>query len=58
MVLSTLASLKKMKEALAVGADDYLARPHNPFQLRSRALVGMRWWNDIHSLYEGKIEKQ
>jgi hypothetical protein len=47
-------NLKQIKEALAVGADDYLVRPHNPFQLRSRALVGMRWLNYIDSLYEKK----
>ena len=54
VVLSTMNNLKQIKEALAVGADDYLVRPHNPFQLRSRALVGMRWLNYIDSLYEKK----
>jgi PleD family two-component response regulator len=58
VVLSTMNNLKEMKEALAVGVDDYLVRPHNPFQLRSRALVGMRWLNYIDSLYEGKSEKK
>lgn len=58
VVLSTLANLKDMKEALAVGVDDYLVRPHNPFQLRSRALVGMRWLNYIDSLYEPKGAKK
>lgn len=58
VILSTLNNLKEMKEALAVGVDDYLVRPHNPFQLRSRALVGMRWLNYIDSLYEGKSEKK
>lgn len=58
VVLSTLASLKEMKEALAVGVDDYLVRPHNRFQLRSRALVGMRGLNYIDSLYESKSEKK
>jgi PleD family two-component response regulator len=42
VVLSTMNNLKQIKEALAVGVDDYLVRPTNPFQLRSRALVGMR----------------
>ena len=50
VVLSMMNSLKQIKEALAVGADDYLVRPHNPFQLRSRALVGMRWLDYIDSL--------
>lgn len=58
VVLSTMAKLNEMKEALAVGADDYLVLPHNPFQLRSRALVGMRWLNYIDSLFEGKSEKK
>ena len=57
VVLSTLASLKEMKEALAAGADDYLARPYNRLQLRSRALVGMRWLNYVDSLYESKSGK-
>jgi len=58
VVLSTLNNVKQMKEALAIGVDDYLVRPYNPFQLRSRALVGMRWLNYIDSLYEGKSEKK
>lgn len=58
VVLSTMNNLKEMKEALAVGVDDYLVRPHNPFQLRSRALVGMRWLNYIDSLYEGKSARK
>lgn len=58
VVLSTLAKLNEMKEAMAVGADDYLVLPHNPFQLRSRALVGMRWLNYIDSLFEGKSGKK
>jgi PleD family two-component response regulator len=58
VVLSTLGNLKEMKEALAVGADDYLVRPYNRLQLRSRALVGMRWLNYIDSLYESKSDKK
>lgn len=58
VVLSTLGNLKEMKEALAVGVDDYLVRPYNRLQLRSRALVGMRWLNYIDSLYESKSKKQ
>ena len=58
VILSTMSNLKDMKEALAVGADDYIVRPHNRFQLRSRALVGMRWLNYIDSLYETKAERK
>jgi DNA-binding response OmpR family regulator len=53
-ILSAMNNLKQIKEALAAGVDDYLVRPYNPFQLRSRALVGMRWLNYIDSLYEKK----
>lgn len=57
VVLSTLGNLKEMKEALAVGVDDYLVRPYNRLQLRSRTLVGMRWLNYIDSLYESQANK-
>ena len=57
VILSTMCNLKDMKEALAFGVDDYLVRPHNRFQLRSRALVAMRWLNYIDSLYESKSGK-
>ena len=56
-ILSAMNNLKQIKEALAAGVDDYLVRPYNPFQLRSRALVGMRWLNYIDSLYEEKSKK-
>ena len=58
VVLSAMNNLKQIKEALAVGTDDYLVRPYNPFQLRSRTLVGMRWLNYIDSLYESKSGKK
>ncbi|MEO8427938.1 MAG: hypothetical protein ABI651_12585 [Verrucomicrobiota bacterium] len=58
VIISSMNSLKQIKEALAVGADDYLVRPHDPFQLRSRALVGMRWLSYIDSLFEGKSGKK
>lgn len=54
VVLSALSNIKEIKEALTVGVDDYLVRPYNPLQLRSRALVGIRWLNYVDSLYEGK----
>lgn len=58
VVLSMMNNLKQIKEALAVGVDDYLVRPINPFQLRSRTLVGMRWLNYIDSLYEPRSERK
>lgn len=54
VVLSTLSHLKEIKEGLTAGVDDYLVKPHNRFQLRTRVLVGIRWLNYIDSLYEGK----
>jgi DNA-binding response OmpR family regulator len=54
VVLSVLNRLKEIKEGLAVGVDDYLIKPHNPLQLRSRILIGLRWLNYIDSLFESK----
>ena len=58
VVLSTLSQLKEIKEGLAVGVDDYVVKPHNRLQFRTRVLVGMRWLNYIDSLYESKPAKQ
>jgi DNA-binding response OmpR family regulator len=58
VMLSVMNRLKEIKEGLAVGVDDYLIKPHHPFQLRSRILVGMRWLNYIDSLYEGKTQRK
>lgn len=54
LMLSTMNSLAEIKEGLAEGVDDYLIKPHNPLQLRSRVLVGMRWLNYIDSLFADK----
>jgi len=58
VVLSAMNRLKEIKEALSVGVDDYLVKPPNRFQIRSRVLVGMRWLNYIDSLYEEKSDKK
>jgi DNA-binding response OmpR family regulator len=55
---SVMNRLAEIKEGLAMGVDDYLIKPHNPFQLRSRILVGTRWLNYIDSLYEGKTVRK
>jgi DNA-binding response OmpR family regulator len=47
---SRLCQLKEIKEGLELGVDDYLIFPHNPFQIRSRVLVGMRWITYIDSI--------
>ena len=49
-----MGRVSEIKEALAASVDDYIVRPANRFQIRSRVLVGMRWLNYIDSLYEGK----
>lgn len=54
VVLSSLSGLKDIKEGLAAGVDDYLVKPPNPLQLRSRILVGLRWLQYIDSLHAGK----
>jgi DNA-binding response OmpR family regulator len=51
VVLSTMNRLKEIEEGIAAGADDYIVKPHNPFQLRSRILVGLRWLAYIDSLH-------
>ncbi|MBE7504261.1 MAG: response regulator [Verrucomicrobiales bacterium] len=51
VVLSTLSRLSEIEEGLAAGVDDYLIKPHNRFQLRSRIAVGLRWLAYIDSLH-------
>jgi DNA-binding response OmpR family regulator len=58
VMLSVMNRLHDIKDGLTVGVDDYLLKPHNPFQLRSRILVGLRWLNYIDSLHEGKPDKK
>jgi DNA-binding response OmpR family regulator len=45
-----MGQLKDIREGLSLGVDDYLVFPHNPFQIRSRVLVGMRWLTYIDSV--------
>ena len=51
VMLSTMMRIKEIEEGMAAGADDYLIKPHNPFQLRSRILVALRWLAYIDSLH-------
>jgi DNA-binding response OmpR family regulator len=51
IMLSSMNRLREIEEGLAAGVDDYLVRPPNPFQLRSRILVGLRWLAYIDSLH-------
>lgn len=56
IVRSVREQLKDIREGLELGVDDYLIKPHNPYQLRSRVLVGMRWLTYIDSLSSGKTK--
>ncbi|HNQ91039.1 MAG TPA: response regulator [Verrucomicrobiota bacterium] len=51
VVMSSLSRLNEIEEGLAAGVDDYLIKPHNRFQLRSRIAVGLRWLTYIDSLH-------
>jgi len=53
VMLSAMNRLKEIQDGLAAGVDDYIIKPHNPFQLRSRILVGLRWLAYIDSLQAG-----
>ncbi len=50
IMLSTLSSLNEIKDGLAAGVDDYLIKPYNPFQIRSRVLVGLRWLTHLDAV--------
>ena len=39
---SAMSQLDEIRTGLEAGVDDYLVKPHNPFQIRSRVLVAMR----------------
>jgi DNA-binding response OmpR family regulator len=43
LLLSRLNSLNEIEEGLDAGVNDYLIKPHNPFQIRSRIRVALRW---------------
>jgi DNA-binding response OmpR family regulator len=48
---SVMNQLSDIKEGIEAGADDYLIKPHHPFELRARLLVALRWVNYIDSLF-------
>ncbi len=58
IMLSSGSRLPEIEQGLAAGVDDYLIKPHNPFQIRSRIMVGLRWLNYIDSLFERDAAKQ
>ncbi len=50
LMRSAMNQLDEIKAGLDAGVDDYLVRPHNPFQIRSRVLVALRWLTYIDSI--------
>ena len=50
LMRSAMSQLDQIKAGLDAGVDDYLISPHNPFQIRSRVLVAMRWLTYIDSI--------
>jgi DNA-binding response OmpR family regulator len=61
LMRSVKSALEEIRTGLAAGVDDYLIRPHNPFQIRSRVMVAMRWLTYIDSITwkrEGPVEAQ
>jgi len=50
LMRGAMCQIGDIKEGLNLGVDDYLVSPHNPIQIRSRVLVGMRWITYIDSV--------
>jgi DNA-binding response OmpR family regulator len=50
LVRSIMSEMNDITQGLELGVDDYLVRPHNPFEIRARVLVGMRWLRYIDSI--------
>jgi DNA-binding response OmpR family regulator len=50
LMRSAMSQLDQIRAGLEAGVDDYLISPHNPFQIRSRVLVAMRWLTYIDSI--------
>lgn len=50
LMRASMGQVKEIQEGLAAGVDDYMVKPHNSFQIRSRVLVGFRWLTYIDSL--------
>jgi len=57
LMRSAMNQLDEIKGGLDAGVDDYLVKPHNPFQIRSRVLVGLRWLTHIDSITWKRTEE-
>ena len=53
LMRSVKEQIKEIQEGLRGGVDGYLVKPHNPFQIRSQVLVGLRWLTYIDSVNAG-----
>jgi putative two-component system response regulator len=47
IILSILSKTKEINEALDAGADDYLVKPYNQWNIRTRLRVALRWLSRI-----------
>jgi DNA-binding response OmpR family regulator len=54
---SVMNQLHDIQEGIEAGADDYLIKPHHPFELRARLLVALRWVDYIDSLFAEQNNK-
>ncbi len=54
---SVMNQLHDIKDGIEAGADDYLIKPHHPFELRARLLVALRWVDYIDSLFAEQNNK-
>ena len=55
LMRSMMSQLDEIRSGLEAGIDDYLIKPHNPFQIRSRVMVAMRWLTYIDSITCNKV---
>ncbi len=53
LMFSQMNTLSEIEEALLAGVDDYIIKPPNRFQIRSRVLVGLRWLSYVDSINPG-----
>jgi len=51
LMQSVMNQLHDIQDGIEVGADDYLIKPHHPFELRARLLVALRWVDYIDMLF-------
>jgi putative two-component system response regulator len=51
LLQSVMNQMHDIKDGIEAGADDYLIKPHHPFELRARLLVALRWVDYIDLLF-------